>query len=232
MKNIPKITRRLMLVFMAFVASSMMFLSSPAIAATSSATSRLDIDYKDYDLATSPVTIVDLTPDNFETEVVKSTKPVLVFILPELDSTKTQEALKGIKYVIDARLADENDVYPNAESDKYKFAVGKRKDFADKVEEINKKWDEDEEKGIHDNDEYYEKLLSSYDDDGLPTNLLTIIPYLSRDSVTANTWYNGHFVSRDLRARDTLGLAYNGLERLKTDVKLEEEYIKEKSLSK
>lgn len=34
MKNITKITRRLMLVFLALVASSMMFLSSPAVAAT------------------------------------------------------------------------------------------------------------------------------------------------------------------------------------------------------
>ncbi|ARV57403.1 hypothetical protein BZZ01_01055 [Nostocales cyanobacterium HT-58-2] len=100
MKNISKIARRLMLVFMAFVASSMMFLSSPAVAATSSVTL--------------------LTPDNFETEVVKSDKPVVVVLasIPTLEGYNTSlEKLKS-----DAE---------NYFGDKYKVVVGKAEENAD-----------------------------------------------------------------------------------------------------
>ena len=157
MKNLTKITRRLMLAFMAFVISSTMFLSSPAVAAT--VTSRFTQNITDYNLATSPVKFVNLTPDNYETEVLKSDKPVFVALLPGLDSTKDEEELKKIKLVIDSRFSDENDVYDTAKAGKYKFVLGKWKDFAAKVEELEKKWDEDAEKNIHDNDEYYSNLL-------------------------------------------------------------------------
>jgi len=60
MKYVARITRRLMSVFLVLVASSMMFLSFPAVAATLSS--------------------VTLTNENSETEVLKSDKPVIVIL--------------------------------------------------------------------------------------------------------------------------------------------------------
>ena len=58
MKNIVRITQRLVSLFLVLVASSMMFLSSPAFAAT----------------------ITTLNQENFQTEVVNSDKPVVVIL--------------------------------------------------------------------------------------------------------------------------------------------------------
>lgn len=97
MKGIARTARRLMLVFLALVASSMMFFSFPAVAATSSATL--------------------LTPDNFETEVVKSAKPVIVILAPEL-------VLKGDPNFLENLKTKAEQVY----GDKYKVITGKNEE--------------------------------------------------------------------------------------------------------
>ncbi|MCC5601689.1 hypothetical protein [Nostoc favosum] len=58
-ESITRITRRLMLAVLTLVASGMMLLSSPAIAAT----------------------ITTLNPENFQTEVLQSDKPVVVVLV-------------------------------------------------------------------------------------------------------------------------------------------------------
>ena len=94
MKGITRITRRLMLMFLALIASSMMFLSPPAVAATSS-------------LAT-------LNSSNFETEVVKSDKPVVVILALEDTLGAYQLSLEKLK-------SEAEKFY----GDKYKIVVGK-----------------------------------------------------------------------------------------------------------
>jgi hypothetical protein len=61
MKSIVGITQRLVSLFLVLVASGMMFLSSPGLAAT----------------------VTTLNQDNFETEVVNSDKPVVVILALE-----------------------------------------------------------------------------------------------------------------------------------------------------
>lgn len=104
MKGITRITRRLMSLFLVLVVSSMMFLSSPAVAATSSVTL--------------------LTPDNFETEVENSDKPVIVILASQvyleenpnyLEETKSK-AVKffGDKYkIVTGKIEENGFVYSN-----------------------------------------------------------------------------------------------------------------------
>ena len=94
MKGITRITQRLMLVFLALVAAITMFLSSPAVAATSSVTL--------------------LTPDNFETEVVKSDKPVIVVLASRPTLEGYQTSLENLKSEAEKFFGD-----------KYKVVVGR-----------------------------------------------------------------------------------------------------------
>ena len=77
MKSITRILTRLVLVFLMLVASSMMFFSSPAVAATSSPTL--------------------LTLKNFETEVLASDKPVIAILVPGLFLENQPNYLENLK---------------------------------------------------------------------------------------------------------------------------------------
>ncbi|AFZ28036.1 hypothetical protein Cylst_6064 [Cylindrospermum stagnale PCC 7417] len=72
------IGKKLISGFLALVVSSLMFLASPAIAATSS------------DVAT-------LTPENFETEVVQSDKPVVVILISDTTREAFEVSLDKLK---------------------------------------------------------------------------------------------------------------------------------------
>lgn len=103
MKSIVRITQRLVSLFLVLVASSMMFLSSPAIAATSSATT---------------LSLVNITDENYQTEVIQSSKskPVIVIVAPKISySSEYLEKLKteakkfyGDKYKILTGKTEEN----------------------------------------------------------------------------------------------------------------------------
>lgn len=106
MKHIIRITQRLMSLFLILVASSMMLFSSPAVAATSSLT-----------------LLTLLTPYNFETEVAKSDKPVIVVLasIPTLEGYQT--SLKKLK-------SDAENYF----GDKYKVVVGDTEENEDNDE--------------------------------------------------------------------------------------------------
>ncbi|QLE48579.1 hypothetical protein FD724_10945 [Nostoc sp. C057] len=87
MESVNRITRRLMLVVLMLVVSGMMFLSSPAIAAT----------------------ITTVNRENFETEVLKSDKPVVVILANDAASLNNELVSKAEKSF----------------GDKYKIVVGK-----------------------------------------------------------------------------------------------------------
>jgi hypothetical protein len=71
MKSIARITRRLMSLFLVLVASSIMFLPSPAIAATS---------------------WITINPDNVETELLESSKSAIVLLVsPDLPKSLLEE---------------------------------------------------------------------------------------------------------------------------------------------
>jgi hypothetical protein len=138
MKDIAKIAKRLMLVFLALVVSSTMFLSSPALADTS--LSQEEIEEQKY-IDQAP--ILPVTPENFETEVVKANKPVIALLLTEYkeefgnkDSFLEDRNyfLNDFKRQIVDRFSyynqDKNeDVFNAAEAGKYKFVLGEWKDF-------------------------------------------------------------------------------------------------------
>lgn len=86
MESVNRITRRLMLVVLMLVVSGMMFLSSPAIAAT----------------------ITTVNRDNFEAEVLKSDKPVVVILADDTGSLNNELVSKAEKSF----------------GDKYKIVVG------------------------------------------------------------------------------------------------------------
>lgn len=98
MKGIVKITQRLVSLFLVLVASSMIFLSSPAIAAATSS-------------------LVTVTDENFETEVIESgkSKPVIVILASE-DCLLYQSE----NYLVDAKAQAEK-FY----GDGYQIVVGK-----------------------------------------------------------------------------------------------------------
>ena len=77
MKGITRITRRLISLFLVLVASSMMFLSSPVVAATSSLTL--------------------LTSDNFATEVAQSNKPVIAILADKTTLDVNNTSLENLK---------------------------------------------------------------------------------------------------------------------------------------
>ena len=102
MKSIVRITQRLVSLFLVLIASGMMFLSSPAIAATSSATT---------------LSLVNITDENYQTEVIQSSKskPVIVIVAPknsyssDLEKLKTEaENFYGDKYKIVTGKTEEN----------------------------------------------------------------------------------------------------------------------------
>ena len=102
MKSIVRITQRLVSLFLVLIASGMMFLSSPAIAATSSATT---------------LSLVNITDENYQTEVIQSSKskPVIVIVVPknsyssDLEKLKTEaEKFYGDKYKIVTGKTEEN----------------------------------------------------------------------------------------------------------------------------
>lgn len=92
-----------MSLFLVLVASSMMFLSSPAVAATSSPTL--------------------LTPDNFETEVVKSNKPVITILADKSSLEYQKTSLENLK-------SEAEKVF----GDKYKIVVGTAEENSDNRE--------------------------------------------------------------------------------------------------
>jgi ABC-type phosphate transport system auxiliary subunit len=102
MKSIVRITQRLVSLFLVLIASGMMFLSSPAIAATSSATT---------------LSLVNITDENYQTEVIQSSKikPVIVIVAPKnsdssaIEKVKTEaENFYGDKYKIVTGTTEEN----------------------------------------------------------------------------------------------------------------------------
>jgi len=102
MQSIVRITQRFVSLFLVLVASGMMFLSSPAIAATSSATT---------------LSLVSVTDENYQTEVIQSSKskPVIVIVAPKISSSSELEKLKteaekfyGDKYRIVTGKTEEN----------------------------------------------------------------------------------------------------------------------------
>ena len=103
MKSIVRITQRLVSLFLVLIASGMMFLSSPAIAAaTSSATT---------------LSLVNITDENYQTEVIQSSKskPVIVIVAPKFSYSSDIEKLKteaekfyGDKYKIVTGKTEEN----------------------------------------------------------------------------------------------------------------------------
>lgn len=164
MKNIIRIARRLILVFLAVVASSTMFFSSPAVAA--------------------PVEFMNFTLDNYKTVLEQSDKPVMIFLLPEWDSTKIEEALREIRFGITLSF----------DVEKFNFALGKLKDVLPKLEEIQDKWDEEVNKEIRDETkfQYYDQLLNDQ------SSLFSVThDYVDKgnvnDYIQANIWNNGRF---------------------------------------
>ena len=102
MKSLVRITQRLVSLFLVLVASSMMFLSSPAIAATSLATT---------------LSLVNITDKNYQTEVIQfsKSKPVIVIVAPKNSDSSDIEILKteaerfyGDKYKIVTGKTEEN----------------------------------------------------------------------------------------------------------------------------
>lgn len=102
MKSLVRITQRLVSLFLVLLASGMMFLSSPAIAATSSATT---------------LSLVNITDENYQTEVIQSSKskPVIVIVAPKISYSSDLEKLKteaekfyGDKYKIVTGKTEEN----------------------------------------------------------------------------------------------------------------------------
>ncbi|MFS0518149.1 hypothetical protein ACEYW6_26005 [Nostoc sp. UIC 10607] len=95
MESVNRITQRLMLVVLMLVVSGMMFLSSPAIAAT----------------------ITTVNRDNFEAEVLKSDKPVVVIMAFDpalLNNELVSKAEKsfGDKYkIVVGRIEDNGQAY-------------------------------------------------------------------------------------------------------------------------
>ncbi|MEH1939578.1 MAG: hypothetical protein V7L01_05060 [Nostoc sp.] len=93
---ITKIAQRLMVVLVSLFISGMMLLSSPAIAAT----------------------ITTLNPGNFETEVIKSSKPTVVILTSSIvvddnpnaleETKKKAESFFGDKYKIAVGIAEQN----------------------------------------------------------------------------------------------------------------------------
>lgn len=95
MKSIARITRRLMSLFLVLVASSIMFLPSPAIAATSS--------------------WITVNRDNVETELLESSESAIVLLVSEAFPKSVLEELKpkaekfyGDKYKYVAGTVEEN----------------------------------------------------------------------------------------------------------------------------
>jgi hypothetical protein len=97
MKNTARITQRLVSLFLVFVASSMMFLPSPAIAATSWITlSNSDVD-----------------PSKLETELLNYSEPTIVFLTPKDTSRDSPDCLEKVKSHIEKFYGD-----------KYKYVTG------------------------------------------------------------------------------------------------------------